>query len=306
MHFAGKDERLVRRLPPRAARGIGVVFLALHFLALHALAVGPQLVGQKGVATEDQVKAAYLLNFAKLGEWPRFALPEGPSPLVIGVSGGEGEFVKVLKATVAGKIAGTHMLVVKAVSSDAERKSCHMVFFRASDRKHTQAAIEGLARVGVLSVGEDESFLREGGMINLLRDQASVRFEVNADALDRSQIHFSAKILALAKSDYRASPATVSNSPGANSSGASSPRDEARQVLRRVLPEYPEIAAQMNLKGTALVEARVRPDGTVKAVRVLGGHPVLAQSLANAVKLWRYQAAPRETVEVVKFSFGQP
>jgi TonB family protein len=296
MHVASKDEELIRCMPRRAARGIGAVFFALNFFALHALALGPQLVGQKGVATEDQVKAAYLLNFAKLGEWPRFALPEGPSPLVIGVSGGEEEFVKVLKATVAGKIAGTHMLVVKTVSSDAEKKSCHMVFFRASDRKHTQAAIEGLARVGVLSVGEDESFLREGGMINLVRDQGSVRFEVNADALDRSEIHFSAKILALAKSGHGVSSATAANSP----------RDEARQVVRKVFPDYPEIAAQLHLKGTAQVEARVRPDGTVKAVRVLGGHPILAQALANAVQLWRYQAASRETVEVVKFSFGQP
>jgi hypothetical protein len=126
------------------------------------------------------------------------------------------------------------------------------------------------------SYGEDETFLREGGMINLVRDRGSDRSEVNADALDGSEIHFSAKILALAKSDYGVSPATASNSPGANSSGGNSPRNEARQVQRRVLPEYPEIAAQMNLKGTALVEARVRPDGTVQTVRVLGGHPILA------------------------------
>ena len=255
--------------------------------------------GQQPRATEDEVKAAYLLNFAKLGEWPRFALPEGPSPLVIGVSGGDEEFLKVLKATVAGKMAGTHMVVVKTVSSDAEMKSCHMVFFRASDRKHTQAAIEGLARLGVLSVGEDESFLREGGMINLVREHGSVRFEVNADALDRSQIHFSAKILALAKTDYGASRATASNSQG-----VISPGDGVRQVQRNVAPEYPEIAARMGLKGTAQVEARVRPDGTVKEVRVLGGHPVLAQALAEAVKQWKYQPASKETVEVVKFSFG--
>jgi TonB family protein len=293
MHFSGKNEKLVRRLPPRAARGISFALLALHLLAVHTLAVGP-----RQSAPEDQVKAAYLLNFAKLGEWPRFSLPEGPSPLVIGVSGEE-EFVNVLKATVAGKTAGTHMVVVKAVSSDAEMKSCHMVFFRASERKHTQSAIEGLAQVGVLSVGEDESFLREGGMINLVREHGSVHFEVNAEALDHSQIHFSAKILALAKTGYEAPQATPANSPG-----GISPRDDARQVQRNVTPEYPAIAARMSLKGMAQVEARVRPDGTVKEVRVLGGHPVLAQALANAVRQWRYQPASKETVEVVKFSFG--
>jgi TonB family protein len=294
MHFSDKDERLVRRSPSPAALRISLALLALHLLAFHALAAG-----QQQSAPEDQVKAAYLLNFAKLGEWPRFALPEGPSPLVIGVSGREEEFVKVLKATVAGKLAGTHTVVVKEVSSDAEMKFCHMVFFRASERKHTQAAIEGLAQVGVLSVGEDESFLREGGMINLVREHGSVRFEVNADALDHSQIHFSAKILALAKTGYGAPQAAAANSPGANSQS-----EGTRQVQRNVVPEYPEIAARMNLKGTAQVEARVRPDGTVKEVRVLGGHPVLAEALANAVRLWKYQPGSKETVEVVKFSFG--
>jgi hypothetical protein len=61
-------------------------------VALHSPALGQQN------ATEDQVKAAYLLNFAKLAEWPRSALPEGPSPLVIGVSGGDEEFLSVMKA----------------------------------------------------------------------------------------------------------------------------------------------------------------------------------------------------------------
>jgi hypothetical protein len=62
-----------------------------------------------------------------------------------------------------------------------------------------------LARSGVLFVGEDDSFLRQGGMINLVREHGRIRFEVNSDALDRSQIHFSSKILSLAKADYGSS-----------------------------------------------------------------------------------------------------
>jgi TonB family protein len=178
-------------------------------------------------------------------------------------------------------------------------KSCQIVFFRASQSKQAQFAIEDLAQASVLSVGEDDSFLRHGGMINLVKDHGAVRFEVNSDALDRSEIHFSSKILALAKSGGGPSHPPVSNSP------VEATRKEAtRKVERRVAPEYPEIAARMSLRGTAMVEAQVRPDGTVKEVRVLGGHPLLADSLASAVRLWRYQPAPKETVEVVKFSFA--
>lgn len=293
MRLAAQDDNVVRT-PPRTASGIGVTLLLLPVLALHLLVLHPLALGQTQNAMEDQVKAAYLLNFAKLAEWPRHTLPDGPSPLVIGVSGAEDEFLNVLKAAAAGKMIGTHPLVVKPVSSDAEMKSCQIVFFRAPQSKHAQFAVEDLARAGVLSVGEDESFLRQGGVINLVRDHGSIRFEVNSDALDRSEIHFSAKILALAKSGGGPSHPLVSNSPA----------ETSRKVERRVAPEYPELAARMNLRGTAMVEAQVRADGTVKEVRVLGGHPLLADSLAHAVRLWRYQPAPKETVEVVKFSFA--
>src|SRR5208282_3745364 len=135
-------------------------------------------------------------------------------------------------------------------------------------------------------------------MINLVRDQGSIRFEVNAEALDRSEIHFSSKILALARSGSAPSHATPSNSP------ADSPRLEGtRRVEHSVPPDYPEIAKRMNLTGTVQVEALVKPDGTVREVRVVGGHPMLVDALVRAVRQWKYQPAPRETVESVKFSF---
>ena len=284
MHFSGKHESPHWRPSHRIVMGIALAILAFQLLA----------PGQQQNATEDQVKAAYLLNFAKLAEWPRTALPDGPSPLVIGVSGADEEFLDVLKAVVAGKIVGTHLLVVTPVSSEKNMKSCHIVFFRASERKHTQTAIEGLAHADVLLVGEDESFLRQGGMINLVRDHGSVRFEVNPEALDRSEIHFSAKILALAKAGYEASAPAASNSPV----------DAVRRLERSVPPEYPAIAERMKLTGTAKVQLAVKPDGTVRDVKILGGHPLLADALARAVKQWKYQPAPKETMEVVKFSFG--
>ncbi len=283
IHFSGKNESSPSRPRLRAVLGIGIALLSLQLAAL----------GQQD-ATEDQVKAAYLFNFAKLAAWPRQALPDGPSPLVVGVSGGDEEFINVLKATVAGKIVGTHLLVVKQVSSEEEMKSCQIVFFRASERKHTQAAIEHLAQAAVLFVGEDESFLRQGGMINLVKDHGSVRFAVNSDALDRSQIHFSSKILALAKAGY-GSPQTSPSNP---------PVEAERQLVRSIPPEYPEIAGRMKLTGTVQVQALVKPDGTVKEVRILGGHPLLAEAVASAVKQWKYQPGSKETLEVVKFSFG--
>jgi TonB family protein len=61
----------------------------------------------------------------------------------------------------------------------------------------------------------------------------------------------------------------------------------------------------MNFKGAVQLEATVMADGKVKAVRVLGGHPLLAEAAVQAVLQWRYEPAGKESVEVVKINFGQ-
>jgi outer membrane biosynthesis protein TonB len=59
----------------------------------------------------------------------------------------------------------------------------------------------------------------------------------------------------------------------------------------------------MKLTGAVQLEAIVRPDGTVKKVRVVGGHPVLAQVAAAAVMKWRYERGSKETTETLRVSF---
>jgi len=280
--FSGKREP-PQRPSPRIALAIVLALLPLQLLAL-----GSQS------PTEDQVKAAYLLNFAKLGEWPHRAMPDSSSSFVIGVSGADDDFLDVLRAVVAGKIIANHPVVVTRVNSEEDAKSCHIVFFRSPQRKHALTDVEGLAQPGLLLVGEDESFLRQGGMINLVREHGSIRFEINSDALNGSEIHFAAKILALGKAGDQPAIAAAS----------STPVEGTRRVERTVLPQYPEIAERMKLTGTAQVSALEKRDGTVKEVRIIGGHPLLADALASAVKQWKYQPGSKETLEVVKFSFA--
>ena len=76
-----------------------------------------------------------------------------------------------------------------------------------------------------------------------------------------------------------------------------------RKVATRVAPVYPELAKKMHIRGTVKVEAIVRPNGTVKSTRVLGGNPVLVQSAEDAVAKWKFEAAQGETTEVVQLSF---
>lgn len=254
--------------------------------------------GQTQTASEYSVKAAYLYNFAKSAEWPESNLPSG-APLVIGVVGGDDEFVDTLVKTVAGRTIGTHPIRAKRADSVEDLDRCQLVFFRASaGHKRVQVAISALVAINILLVGEDTEFLRQGGMINLILKNGTVRFEMNRASLDRAGLKLSPALLALASSG--------DSSSDSRAQGRADPTgDEPRRLRVSSPPEYPEIAQKINLKGTAQVEASIRKDGTVKDVRIIGGHPVLAEALVKAVMGWRYEPAAKDSTLIVKFTFGQ-
>jgi len=241
-------------------------------------------------ASEYQIKAAYLYNFAKSAQWSEQSLAGGSAPLLIGVIAGDEEFIDVLQQTVAGKTIGTRVILVKRVSTEAEMDFCQLIFFRSSaGHKRTQAFISSLASASILLVGEDDAFLGQGGMINLVLKDGTIRFDLNRASLDRASIRLSPALLAAANAERGSS-----NAPG-----------DSRRLKVSTPAEYPEIAKRMNIKGVVQLEVLVARDGSVKEVTVIGGHPLLTDAVVKAVKGWQYEPAAKESRELVRVVFDQ-
>ena len=85
---------------------------------------------------------------------------------------------------------------------------------------------------------------------------------------------------------------------------SSSSEEGKRKVKTKVAPVYPELAKRMNVTGRVKIEVIITPDGRVKSTRALGGHPLLVQSCVEAVKEWKFVAAPAETTQVGEFDFN--
>ena len=79
--------------------------------------------------------------------------------------------------------------------------------------------------------------------------------------------------------------------------------DGGRKARRQTAPTYPEIARKMRLAGTVKLEVSIATDGHVRSAKVLGGHPVLANSAVETVKTWQYEPAATETVQIVNVRF---
>ncbi len=79
--------------------------------------------------------------------------------------------------------------------------------------------------------------------------------------------------------------------------------DAARKIVSAVPPAYPEIARTIHLEGTVRLQVTVAPNGSVKAVKPLGGHPVLVQAADEAVRKWSWARAKEESSELVDLKF---
>lgn len=85
---------------------------------------------------------------------------------------------------------------------------------------------------------------------------------------------------------------------------SSAPAAPERRITSRVAANYPDLARKMHIHGVVRVEAVVRPNGSVKSTRALGGNPVLVDAALDAVGKWKFESEQNETTEVVQLVFG--
>lgn len=78
--------------------------------------------------------------------------------------------------------------------------------------------------------------------------------------------------------------------------------------MHKVEPAYPPMARTARIQGPVELRAIISKEGTIENLRVVSGHPMLAQAALDAVRQWRYRpyilnGAPVEveTEVIVKF-----
>jgi hypothetical protein len=169
---------------------VRIAVAALAAAAVHANA-------EESVTDEYQVKAAFLYNFAKFVEWPS-GTPGSSSPIAICVLG-QNPFGRVLEDTVSGKTVDGKMFVVRRVSEVKAAAHCQILFVSSSERMRFGAILGELRTGGVLTVGETEGFIEEGGVVNLKLDGGKIQIQININAAEQAGVRISSKLLSLAQ-----------------------------------------------------------------------------------------------------------
>ncbi len=168
--------------------------MLLTGVVLFSLVVGTQ--GQ--IATEYQIKAAFLFNFAKFVEWPPSSFSDASAPLRICVFGRDPFGDELLNITKDKTVNGRRLEVDQGVDLQAAR-TCQILFIGSSEKRRMKEVLASLSGTSVLTVAENEGFAEQGGMINFVLEKSRVQFEVNRKTAEQAGLKISSKLLSVAK-----------------------------------------------------------------------------------------------------------
>jgi hypothetical protein len=148
--------------------------------------------------SEYELKAAFVYHFAQMVEWPPQALASKAAPLLI-CTIGDDENATALARVVQGKQIGDHPIQARHLHAPAEIPGCHLLVITASEKKRASSLLAGVEDAPVLTVGDGDDFVAQGGMIGLTFQDKKVRFDINLTAAQRVNLKISSRLLLLAR-----------------------------------------------------------------------------------------------------------
>lgn len=171
---------------PWAARR---AFPWLLILPMHAHVASQELVA----GNPNNVKAAFLRNFAHYVTWPTSTFADNHSPWRLCVVG-QDPFGDMLENTVKGRIEQGHPFEVHSAITLDKLPVCQIIFVAIDNPQVRRAILGELKNKPVLTVGDAPEFLREGGVIRFQVDDR-VRISINLDQARAASLAIQTRML---------------------------------------------------------------------------------------------------------------
>ncbi len=182
--------------------------LILTFSILCLLTLTPKVYSESASSREYQVKAAFLYSFINFIDWPKEKLKEDDNePILIGIIGKD-PFGNAFEPIKNKQVKSKKVAVQRFKGFDETKNSvdeiealgkCHLLYICPSEEENNSQIIEIVKKYSVLTVGDTQSFLDDGGIINFVMEENKVRFEINNSAAEQSKLNIRSKLLRLAK-----------------------------------------------------------------------------------------------------------
>lgn len=143
---------------------------------------------------EGLVKAAALVKVAMFVDWPAASPTER---FVIGVAADDAIIEAVAKFARSRRLQGREIQVQRLAESD-RACACQLIFVAGRDDGRFATVLRWARTRPILTIGETTSFLREGGIVRLFRDEDRLRLQINNKSADDAGLKISSRLLQLA------------------------------------------------------------------------------------------------------------
>lgn len=157
------------------------------------------VVAMRGQATdESQAKASFLFNLAKFVEWPAESFKSPNDPILCCMLG-DGPYERKLEQITNPQYIEKRRFIFQHVVSASQLSGCHMLFVNPLERKRWGTLSSEVKGRSILTVGESEEFISEGGIIRFNLDNGKVRMQINVDAAGQEKLRINSRLLNLAR-----------------------------------------------------------------------------------------------------------
>lgn len=195
--------QIAQRRQMTPSRRAPAVVYAFVFLLL-TLAGEPARIWAQAPPDEYQVKAAFLFHFAQLVEWPAAAFTGNSQPLYLCLFDDEPS-LRDFRSTIDGKLVADRAIRVRLLHQPQEVQGCNILFLSRDEFRRQRSLLNSVRNQPVLTVGETDDFLRDGGMIRFHLDGGRTRFDIDLASADSVRLRISSQLLLLATQVFRTS-----------------------------------------------------------------------------------------------------
>ncbi len=170
----------------------------LLVLSLFAVFFNLGMVRAETTMQEYQLKAAFLVNFARFITWPEQVFPPDRQDFQLCVVGAD-PFGTALRGLETKKINGRAIRITR-VDSLKHIPQCHLLFVSKSEKDRLGQLSANMEKRAVVTVSDITGFVNAGGSIEFVTEKDRLSFIINYSALKQQGIRANASMLDLAAS----------------------------------------------------------------------------------------------------------
>lgn len=147
-------------------------------------------------AVNNGIVAVFLYNFANFIEWPPNAFRRNANLEICLL--GDVDFADTMRNFEGTPIRGHPLRIVATQDEQMIVGGCHILYVGLDRRAELQRFLKNLNHMFVLSVGEADNFIKDGGTINIVRTSDQAQFSIDLTKAIRNGLSVSSDLLELA------------------------------------------------------------------------------------------------------------